>query len=65
MPQLCVDQFSSEAKSVNNLWNNLWMVKPRDPAVISISQIKAGDSPNIIGNTCFYQEQYALLATRH
>ena len=29
------------------------MVKPIDPAVISISQIKAGDSPNIIGNTLF------------
>ena len=53
MPQLCVDPLLLKPGLPSNLWNNFQMVKPIDPAVISISQIKAGDSPNIIGNTLF------------
>ena len=54
MPQLCVDPIfigSQVCQAIYGITSR--MVKPIDPAVISISQIKAGDSPNIIGNTLF------------
>ena len=53
MPQLCVDQFYRKSGLVAIYGITSRMVKPIDPGVISISQIKAGDSPNIIGNSLF------------
>ncbi len=54
MPQLCVDPIFIGTQLCQAIYGiTSRMVKPIDSAVISISRIKAGDSPNIIGNDIF------------
>ena len=53
MPHMCVDPVVVASHVIQALQTVVSrVIKPIDPAVLSVSQVLAGDSPNIIGRSC-------------